>query len=233
MTPAEEARHFLRGIRSGVLSTHSVKLKGYPFGSIAPFVLDHDCNPLILISTLAEHTRNIKADPKVSLIAFDPGSPDMQAGARLTLVGSAEPVIKDEPSSRARYLRYLPQAEQYFEMHDFIFHRILVQQARFIGGFGNIHWIVGDQIRTPPNRLAEQEAGILAHMNTDHADALRAYCEHRHHVEARDVQMVGIDYDGFDVRADGKLLRFAVDEPITDAQSARTALMAMSKAIKT
>ena len=76
---ASEARRFLRGTRSGVLSTHSARFEGYPFGSIAPFVLDHAGNPLILISTIAEHTKNIRKDPRVSLIAFDPAAPDMQA----------------------------------------------------------------------------------------------------------------------------------------------------------
>ena len=68
---AADARKFLYATHSGVLSTISARLEGYPFGSIAPFVLDHDGNPLILISTIAEHTKNIQADPRVSLIAFD------------------------------------------------------------------------------------------------------------------------------------------------------------------
>jgi len=229
MEAAVEARKFLRTTRNAVLSTHSARFPGYPFGSIAPFVLDHAGNPLILISTIAEHTKNIQADSKVSLIAFDPSAADMQAAGRLTLLGMATPTSKDDAAVRGRYLRYFPQAAQYFDMHDFLFHRIEVSQARYIGGFGKIHWIQGHELHPQPNQLTEQEAAILDHMNADHADSLKAYCRHWHHIEPQTVSMLGIDTDGFDVRADDKILRFDFDTPVTDAQSARTALVAMSK----
>lgn len=226
---AADARKFLYATHSGVLSTISARLEGYPFGSIAPFVLDHAGYPLILISTIAEHTRNIQADPRVSLIAFDPACPDMQAGARLTLVGDAVLAPKDD-ALRDRYLRYFPQAESYFDMHDFQFYRIAVSQARYIGGFGKIHWIPGDELRPPANQLAEQEAAILVHMNADHLENLRAYCRHVHGRDAESVSMTGIDADGFDVTADGRLLRFSFDTPIANAQEARVALVALAQA---
>lgn len=232
MSAAVEARRFLRSTRSAVLSTHSARFEGYPFGSIAPFVLDHDGNPLILISTIAEHTKNIQHNPHVSLIAFDPAAPDMQAGARLTLLGDATEANKQDDHLRARYLRYFPMAEKYFDMHDFLFHKIRVSQARYIGGFGNIHWIPGTDMQSPANALAEQEAGILDHMNTDHGDSLIAYCVHVHQVQPQQAAMVGIDTDGFDVRADDRLLRFSFDSPITNAQEARAALVALSKAAR-
>ncbi len=147
MTAATEAREFLATTQSGVLSTHSARFEGYPFGSIAPFVLDDDGNPLILISTIAEHTKNILADPRVSLIAFDPAMPDMQAGARLSLLGKARLVDKQDGALRERYLARFPQAAQYFDMHDFLFYCIEVKQARYIGGFGKIHWVSGEALR--------------------------------------------------------------------------------------
>lgn len=235
-TAALEARKFLHSTRSGVLSTNSARFPGYPFGSVAPFVLDHDGNPLLLISTIAEHTKNITANPHVSLIAFDPASPDMQAGARLTLLGTASVADKQDGLLRARYLRYFPQAQQYFDMHDFLFHRVAVQQARYIGGFGNIHWLDGAALRPPANQLAELEAGILDHMNADHADSLRDYCRHVHGVETNAAVMIGIDCDGFDVRAQEqdktRLLRFVFDTPVIDAQTARQALVALSQATR-
>jgi len=233
MTSVEDARKFLRSTRSAVLSTHSARLPGYPFGSMTPFVLDHDGNPLILISTIAEHTKNIQANPRVSLIAFDPGAVDMQAGERLTLVGDAEPTPKDDAPLRTRYLRYFPQAEQYFDMHDFLFHRITVQQARYIGGFGKIHWIEGSLLRPEENHLARQESDIIGHMNADHADSLRSYCRHWYGLAPASAEMLGIDTDGFDVQADGKILRFSFEAHVTDALSARAALVAMSKTART
>jgi heme iron utilization protein len=232
MSAASEARGFLRSTHSGVLSTHSARITGYPFGSIAPFVLDHDGHPLILISTIAEHTKNISQNPRVSLIAFDPAAPDMQAGGRLTLLGDAVMTDKQDAALRARYLRYFPLAEQYFDMHDFLFHRIEIRQARYIGGFGNIHWIPAEELRPPANGLAQQEAGILAHMNADHADSLVAYCRHVHGITPQQAAMIGIDSDGFDVRADDRLLRFGFDAPVTDAQQARAALVALSAAAR-
>lgn len=236
MSVAKEARQFLRSTRSGILSTISAKFEGYPFGSVAPFVLDHDGQPLILISTLAEHTKNIISNPKVSLLVFA-GTEDLHANARLTLMGDASPADKDDMLLRARYLRYFPSAAQYFETHDFSFYRIQICQARYIGGFGKISWVASKELASPPNQLADLEAGMLEHMNTDHADNLLAYCKHFHGVNAESAEMLGIDSDGFDVLAKNqtgeRMLRFNFEQPVTDALSARAALVAMSKACRT
>lgn len=235
-----EARKFLRSTRSGILSSHSARFEGYPFGSVAPFVLDHGCQPVILISNIAEHTKNIIANPKVSLLVFA-GAEDLQANARLTLLGEAVKINKDEDTNlRARYLRYLPQASSYFDMHDFAFYRIAIQQARYIGGFGKMSWLSDDDlytdIATINSPLAALETAIIEHMNTDHAESLISYCRNFHGVEATHAQMLGIDCDGFDVRADTgnnpTILRFDFEQQVHDAQSARAALVSMSKTIK-
>jgi putative heme iron utilization protein len=228
MSLAIEARKFLRSTHSGLLSTLSTRFEGYPYGSVAPFVLDHDGQPLILISTLADHTKNIIEHCKVSLLVFA-GAEDLHANARLTLLGDAEQTDKTDPLLRERYLRYFPAAAQYFEMHDFYFYRIQLQQARYIAGFGKMSWIPGSELRSPRSPLAAMEAGILEHMNTDHQDSLLHYCAHVHGVNVTTAEMVGIDSDGFDVRADDALLRFDFQQPIHDAQSARAALVALSK----
>ena len=232
MTLAVEARRFLRGTHNGLLSTFSARHEGYPYGSVAPFVLDHEGQPLILISTIAEHTKNIIADCKVSLLVFaetKDGPTDLLANGRLTLLGDAEQTDKSDPLLQARYLRYFPSAEQYFEMHDFDFYRIYIQQARYIAGFGKMSWITGQELKSPRSPLAAQEAGILDHMNADHHDSLLQYCAHVHGVKATNAKMVGIDSDGFDVRTDTALLRFDFEQPIHDAQGARAALVALSK----
>ncbi|MDO9365081.1 MAG: DUF2470 domain-containing protein [Methylotenera sp.] len=234
---APEAKQFLRSTHSGILSTHSVKFDGYPFGSVAPFVLGHDCQPVILISSIAEHTKNIMLNPKVSLLVFA-GTEDLQANARLTLLGSAVKIEKDDADLRARYLRYLPQAASYFDMHDFAFYRINLTHARYIGGFGNMSWLSSDDFFSPAvdSLLAAQETAIIDHMNADHVHSLIAYCQHFHQVEATQVQMLGLDSDGFDVNVNHgtevKILRFNFDHPIHDAQSARAALVRMSQLAK-
>lgn len=235
-----EARKFLRSTHSGILSTHSARFDGYPFGSVAPFVLDHHCQPVILISTLAEHTKNIALNPKVSLLVFA-GAEDLQANARLTLLGEASKIFKEADADlRARYLRYLPQAASYFDMHDFSFYRIHIHQARYIGGFGKMSWLTDvdlfDDIAGKESVLSQQESGILEHMNADHKENLVHYCRHFHQVTASQAQMLGIDFDGFDVLATtasgNRLLRFDFEQPVYDAQAARVALVAMAKAAR-
>ncbi|MDP3088794.1 MAG: DUF2470 domain-containing protein [Methylotenera sp.] len=245
MRLAKEALKFLRTTQSGVLSTFSTKFAGYPFGSVAPFVLDHSGQPIILISTIAEHTQNIIANPKVSLLVFA-GDEDLQANARLTIIGESKKIDKEDANLRARYLRYFPQATSYFDMHDFNFYRIEIAQVRYIAGFGKMGWISGDSLlgdlilsnkQSSESVLAGQETGIIEHMNADHAHSMIAYSKHFLNINATHAEMLGIDCDGFDVKVginvnETQILRFNFDNPIHDAQSARMALVAMSKAAK-
>lgn len=222
-----EARRFVRSHPHGVLSTLSKRLNGHPFGSITPFVSDHTGAPVILISTLAEHTKNIEADSRVSMIVH-PCADDMQAAGRVTIIGQAIR-LPEKSALGPRYLRYVPNAEQYFGMHDFLFYRIEPTAIRYIGGFGKIHWAEPAAYSAPANHLADIEEGILQHMNTDHADALRDYCRRFHGQAAHKTEMIGIDCDGFDVRADGQTLRFEFAEPVLDAEAARAALVKLAK----
>ncbi len=230
----QEAQQFLFGTQKGVLSTHSAKFEGYPFGSVTPFVLDHQGMPTILISSLAQHTKNISQNAQVSLLVFT-NEADLQASARLTLLAQAEQTDKQNDLLRARYLRYLPQAESYFDAHDFSFYTLHVTHGRYIAGFGKMGWIEGDDFQIPSNPLFTEEAGILNHMNQDHADNLTAYCQHFHAVQAASVEMIGIDSLGFDVRAlnaatqTQSILRFHFPQSISNAQEARAALVAMAK----
>jgi putative heme iron utilization protein len=228
MSPGEQARRYLRARRHGVLSTLSRRFPGYPFGSVAPFVLDAAARPVILISRLAEHTRNIESDPHASLLVHDAGE-DVQVGARITLMGEAARAADDLDALRARYLSYFPDAGRLLALGDFAFYRIEPRQLRTIGGFGDIQWVPADAYSPPPNRLAAEESGILEHMNADHAHNLRACCRHFHGRTVQDARMAGIDCDGFDVRADGTWMRFDFERPVTDAAGAREALAAMAR----
>ena len=225
MGQGAEARRFLRRIRHGVLCTLSRRFDGHPYGSAVPFVLDHAARPVILISRLAEHTRNLVSDRRVSLLAHDEGL-DVQAGARVTLVGDASPGMQMES---ARYLNYVPGADRLLELGDFSFWTIAPRALRFIGGFGDIRWITAGDYAPPVNALTGLEDGILSHMNQGHAAALRDYCRHYHQLDCATATMIGIDCDGFDVRANGEVLRFDFDEPVTDAASARAALAAVAR----
>src|SRR5262249_33079767 len=107
---ARTARMLLKRQSVGVLSTHSVDVEGYPFGSIVPYILDYEGAPIMLISAIAQHTRNIKRNEKVSLTIFDRFADDPQASGRLTWIGNAESVDPSDTKIRQRYLRYFPSA---------------------------------------------------------------------------------------------------------------------------
>jgi len=230
MSEGAEARRYLRRHAAGVLSTLSKRLGGYPFGSMTPFVTDHEARPAILVSRLAEHTKNIDADARVSLLVHD-AADDVQTAARLTVVADASTAA--DPSALAvRYLRYFPDAQRLLDLGDFSFYVLQPVFIRHIAGFGAIRSITPQSFAPPDNRLAGVEDEIVAHMNEDHAQALRDYCRHGHHIEAATVTMLGIDCDGFDVRAEGRRLRFEFDAPVTNAGGAREALAAMARAAR-
>ena len=228
MSNSREARQLLRAHRYGALSTLSQKFDGHPFGSICPYLVDHDGSLLILISDLAEHTKNIKADPRVSLITHSQDDPQIQAQGRVIVVGTAHFVPGREQASK-RYLRYFPETATWLALQDFQFYRVVPRAIRYIGGFGKIHWIDLENYAPAAYPLVEYEDEVIAHMNSDHQDSMRRYCAHFHQQEARQVEMAGIDCDGFDVNADGRILRFEFAEPVLDTQQARTALVELSR----
>jgi putative heme iron utilization protein len=222
------ARRLLNNQSVGVLSTHSLDVEGYPFGSIAPYTINYDGEPIILISDIAQHTRNIKQDNRVSLTVFDPGVDDPQATSRLTWIGDAEPVDPSDGAARDRYLRYFPASESYFETHDFSFYRIALRRARFIGGFGQIFWIEPDAMLVK-NPFNETEKGIVEHMNRDHQQALFHYCKLFGAAGAAAATMTGIDGEGFDLLADNRKLRIDFDSPIQTSEEARANLVRLAR----
>jgi heme oxygenase (biliverdin-IX-beta and delta-forming) len=228
---ARHARCYLRARHHGVLSTVSRRVPGYPYGSVVPFVLDHEAQPIILVSGLAEHTRNLEADARTSLVVRDDGD-DVQAGARLTVLGDARRVDCDPPM-RARFLRYQPQARQLIGLGDFSYWRITPLTLRFIAGFGAIRWVSGSDFAPPLHALAQVEADIVAHMNAGLAETLRACCRGVLGREVHDAVMLGVDCDGFDVRADGVRLRFDFPETAPDAESVQQAVIELGRAART
>jgi putative heme iron utilization protein len=226
MSRAREARGIVRMHRGGVLSTHSLKFPGYPYGSALPHVTDALGRPVVLISHLAEHTHNVEADPRVSFIVCGSG-PDLQAQARVTVLGDARPT--EDAGVTRRYLRFYPEHGQYLDIGGFRFFAVEPVQVRYIQGFGGLHWIPATSYLDAPAGIAAAEEDILAHMNQDHQDALRAYCRHVHGVEHATPVMIGIDCDGFDVRAGDRLLRFAFEEALANPGQVRNALVALAQ----
>jgi len=231
---AAAARDLLLRGQHVMLSTQSQELPGYPFGSVAPYCLDARGWPVVLISALAQHTRNLRADSRSSVVVMSGGA-DVQACARLTLVGDFHPVPSVEVEAIAgRYYRFFPQTRDHHKTLDFSFWVMHPLRARFIGGFGRIHWVPLERLIQHNPFAYEPEADIVTHMNTDHAEALRLYCAHARFALPKGVlpTMAGIDSEGIHLRLGDHLERIAFESPITTPGQARLTLAAMAQAAR-
>lgn len=223
----KRARRLLRAEHVGLLSTLSARLGGYPFGTAVNYLTDHEARPLFLISRLAEHTRNIEQDARVSFLVHEQSS-DVQAGERLTVAGKAVR-METTDALKARYLRHFPGAGQYLGM-DFDFYRIEPVTLRYVGGFGLARWISPEEILPLRNSLAEEEEELLARLNRGHAGDLQYLCRSYYGiVSAGDAALVGIDCDGCDILADGQLLRFDFPGTVVNGEQVAAALLEMTK----
>lgn len=221
MNHAIEARRLLRACRFGSLATISKRLGGYPFVTIVPFMTDHDASAIILISRLAEHTKNIVADVRTSLMVHEAG-PDVQSSARLTLSGECRRLTKTDEIA-ARYLRLFPSAAQLTTL-DFDFYRIAPVAIRFIGGFGSIHWVAPASFTPHGDAVAAHEEACLRRINGEWAGALRDCCMHLQGAMPRECLAVALDCDGIDVRVDGALMRIPWPEPSLDLSRLESSL---------
>jgi putative heme iron utilization protein len=138
-----EVRALLEAESVGLLSTISVHRAGFPYGSLTPFAVAADGSPLLLLSGLAAHTKNLLADPRACLFVGDrTATEDPLAGARASLLGRAARLGEAEiPDARARYVARHPKAEAYFQLRDFALWRISVEEVRLISGFGSMRWM--------------------------------------------------------------------------------------------
>ena len=225
MDKIQAARQLFLREDFGVLSTISVDVPGYPFGSVTPYCADDHCRPVVYISYIAQHTKNIIANSKVSLTVVESkfGSNDVQAQGRLTCIADARRLDGDETRIYERYFRYHPSAQQYQNTHDFGFFRLDPVRFRFIGGFGQIFWVEADEFTAMNPFSGSQEFRIIEHMNNDHADALK------HYAGGKSARMIGIDGEGFDVQTTAGKLRIPFEQPVQNMEEARQALVAMAR----
>ena len=166
----------------------------------------------------------------MSFITLKQGVDDAQVGGRLTWIADVKTLQGDEVEAAAeRYYRYFPQSRDFHRVHDFDFYRLELVRVRYIGGFGKIYWISPDKILQPSPFSTDQEQDMIDHMNHDHVSAMKKYC-----VEAgietgeHEIQMVGIDSEGFHLRVGEKIIRFNFIKPANTAEEIRARLVAMA-----
>lgn len=230
--PAELARQLLRRADRAALGVALAEGdQRHPYVSLVLLAIDHDLAPILLISALAEHSKAIAGDDRVSLLIDGTGGLEQPlTGPRLSLVGRA--IRCDAPRLRARYLARHPDATGYAGFKDFAFYRIKVERGHLVGGFGMIHWLDQGALSMPEaltETLVEDEAGIVAHMNEDHADAIDLYANRLLGLAGQGWRLSGIDRDGVDLRRSGQVARLNFEAPIVDASTARRSLVSLVK----
>ncbi len=227
MSRGSDARRLVRKFAGGVLATQSLKFPGYPYASSLPFCTDQRGRVVVLISHLAEHTQNADRDPRSGFLV-SALTRDLQEQARVSMIGDIAAI--DDKTVSSRYLRYFPEAGQYLQIGGFRFFRIEPLSLRYIAGFGSIHTISAESYLAPAYPIADAESDVIEHMNVDHAHNLLDYCRHVLGKAPASAEMVGIDCDGFDVRADGELLRIDFGAEVKDASGARAELVKLAQA---
>ena len=205
--PEAAAKKLLREGRSGALAT-LMPGSGDPYCSLVNVATAADGAPLLLISRLAVHTKNILADPRVSLMIDERKAGDPLEGGRIMLMGTA--AATDDKDARRRYLERQPEAEMFAGFADFAFYRVALKGAHLVAGFGRIVDLKPDDILTPVADAAEltaAEPDILAHMNADHADTCRLYATKLLGAADGAWRCVGCDPEGLELQLERTALR--------------------------
>lgn len=233
------ARELVRSLDRAALATALPGENGtWPYASLVLAAVDHDLSPILLMSDLAEHSKAIRADDRVSLL-FDgtAGLEQPLTGPRVSLLGRAAPIGDggDDERLKRRFLMRHPDAEMYAGFGDFRFYRVALERAHLVGGFGKIRWLTAAELMPAPPAaaLVDAEAAIVAHMNDDHADAVGLYAAKLLGLEGAGWRMTGIDGEGVDLRRGGMVARLALPSPVSGPDEARKGLIALAAKART
>lgn len=241
-TPAETAaaalcRRLIRAAERAALATVADKGKGggggpWPYASLVLVACDHDASPLLLISDLADHTRNLRADPRVSLL-YDGtmGLDDPLTGPRVSLQGQAE--VLEDGAAADRYLRRHPHAGAYVAFADFHLVRVRPVRAHLVAGFGRVDWLGAGNLvfdAAPARALCAGEADLLERLNADEGGILQLIAPRSRGKRRTGWQATGIDPEGIDLRCRATLARVDFPEIVTSPEAARKAIARLAVA---
>jgi len=225
------ARSLLRRSRQGALATLMTG-SGDPYCSLVNIATHPDGSPILLISRLAVHTRNILDDSRVSLMLDERAEGDPLEGSRIMLMGRAEEAVaSDGDILRRRYLNAHPSAESFVEFQDFSFYRIRPSAIHLVAGFGRIVDLKPEQFLTDisdAGALLQAEQEAIEHINSDHRDTNSLYATKLLGAEAADWRCTGCDPDGLDLQAGGKTLRLDFPQRVTGPGELRKMLVQLA-----
>ncbi len=226
-----DGRLLMRRSRAAMLSTALKSGGGWPYGSLVSVAFDSDLSPLMLFSTLTDHTRNLAADSRASLL-FEETSrlKNPQTGPRVSVLDRITKTSAER--HQRRFLALHPEAALYAGFGDFGFFRMKIERVRFVGGFAKAVWfkapdiVAGDKAAAA---VAKAEPGVLKHMNEGHPDAIDHYANALLGRRGRGWRMTGIDPDGFDIRLGGRTARLEFDQPLENRKAIREELVRLAR----
>jgi len=223
------AKRLVREARSGALATLMAG-SGDPYCSLVNVACAADGSPLLLISQLAVHTRNVLADARVSLMLDERKAGDPLQGARVMLLGTAEKT--GSADARRRYLAQQPEAEMFAGFADFAFYQIKLKGAHLVAGFGRIVDLTAADLLTDlsgAESLVAAEPEVIAHMNADHVEACRLYATRLLGAPDGDWRCVGCDPDGLDLQKERTALRLLFPQRVTQPGVLRAVLKQLAE----
>ena len=226
-----QAVHLFRSSDEAILSTISKKYDGYPFGSFVTYVTGVNREIYIYTSKIAQHTINIKNNPKSCLtISTTKGSDDKQDSARLSLIGNLKEI---QPSNyeycAQRFFKFLPESEKYSKMHDFDFYQLDIENVRWIGGFGEIAWLKRDNWQETKNMWASKASEMIEHMNSDHKNVISSGLNCIYGIKDKNAFMLELCIDGYFAKSKGKIYFIGFDKPCFKSNEVRKMLVKQAK----
>ncbi|SAK41952.1 pyridoxamine 5'-phosphate oxidase [Caballeronia hypogeia] len=211
--PSQAPLHLLHHVAEGTLATHSREPRGFPYPTALPYAPTARHVPMLLISHLAEHTRNLHADARAGFLVAHATEGGVLQGQRLTMLGSFTPAAPEEGDELARrYLRYHPDAARYLELGDFSFWVMSLERMRYIGGFGAMGWLAGDELDPLEPLSAADESALCEYFD--------AYPR-----RPANLRLLGIDRYGCDLLLAETRNRFTFDKPKLSTTDLRAALI--------
>jgi len=223
------AINLMRNCREGVLSTVSKKYEGYPFGSFVTFISGADRSIIFYASDIAQHTINLKNNPKACITLFNLSEGDKQDSARLSLLGDVKKIDKDVEEISRQFMEFFPESSQYSNMHDFNFYKLNISQVRWIGGFGKIAWLSSTNWNPIRPKWLKKEHSMIEHMNEDHSNSIVSALNAKLGIKDKHARMLRLTMDGYYVSSKNKIYFIDFNLPCFTVKQYRDKLVEQAK----
>ena len=227
----QNAINLLRNSNSALLSTISISVKDYPFGSYVSYVSGRDRTIYLYLSDIAEHTKNLKKDPKACMtITREKTHGDKQESERLSLIGDLQKVDEEIIEfCQKRYYTFFKNSEQYAQFHGFNFYQLTIKHIRWIGGFGQIAWLNKKNWIYQNPKWSIKEMNIIEHMNNDHQNTIISSLKAEHNIEEIDPKIIFLTIDGYYIQGASNIYFIQLNKVCNTSSEYREELIRLAK----